>query len=145
VNRCERKAARRRPLRFAISRRQAKRTRIPAVLQRQFQRRGIMRARTPTASGDIFRQGAVAVWNHFPFTLTPIQSVQRMRSPRAADCFVRVGVRSKISVQSVDGAPRQQDAYHQPHRSPQHDLSPVGSIHQHLPATNSQPRRAYRH
>jgi hypothetical protein len=83
---------------------------------------------------------------HFPFTLSPrVRSVERMRSPRAAGCFVRLGVRSKISIKSVDGAPRQQDAYDQPHRSPQHDLSPVGSIHQRLPATDSHPRRAYRH
>ena len=61
---------------------------------------------------------ALPFWGHFPCTLSPrVSSVERMRSPRAAGCFVRVGVRSKISVKSVDGAPRQQDAYHQPHRT----------------------------
>jgi hypothetical protein len=148
VNRCERKAARRRPLRFAISTRQAKRTRIPAVLQRQFQRRGILRARhRPTPRKRCYSvRPTLPFWGHFPFALSPrVSSVERMQSPRAAGCFVRVGVRSKISVKSVDGAPRQQDGYDQPHRSPHHDLSPVGSIHQRLPATDSQPRRPYRH
>ena len=91
-------------------------------------------------------RSALPFWGHSPFTLSPrVSSVERMRSPRAAGCFVRVGVRSKISVKSVNGAPRQQEGDDQPHRSPHHDLSPVGSIHQRLPATASHPRRAYRH
>src|SRR5450631_236932 len=67
VNRYERKAARRRPLRFAISRRQAKRTRIPAVPQRQFHRRGILRLGKPTPrKRSLFRLAGVAVLGSFP-------------------------------------------------------------------------------
>jgi len=61
----------------------------------------------------------------------PPNSVGLRQSPYAAGCFVGVGARSKIPVQSVDGAPRDQDAQDERGRSRCHDLPPAGPIHLH--------------
>ena len=61
----------------------------------------------------------------------PPNSVGLRQNPHAAGRFVGVGARSKIPVQSVDGAPRDQDAQNERGRSRCHDLPPAGPIHLH--------------
>ena len=76
----------------------------------------------------------------------PPNSVGLRQSRCAAGCFVGVGARSKIPVQSVDGAPRDQDAQDERGRSRCHDLPPAGPIHLHASLELVlQPRRASRH
>jgi len=61
----------------------------------------------------------------------PRNSVGLRQNPYAAGRFVGVGARSKIPVQSVDGAPRDQDAQNERRRSRCHDLPLAGPIHLH--------------
>lgn len=59
-------------------------------------------------------------------------SVVRRKGACAAGGFVGVVAGSQISINSVDGAPRQQDAQDESHRGCRQDFPPIGSIHQRL-------------